>query len=704
MERMVITIIRPIAASPMNYPSLFKILLFACGLSPAVAIEFYNADFSVDGQGATHDSAGGDPLEMSPIAGENWQIRWDVDPGSDATSNSFITSGGKLISGDWGGRAIFETDPINVSALDSVIVTTLAQTVGTDVFNSGAEDFTWFYILDGGSRVSQFPIKADGPLDYSESVDVSGAGSLVVGFEFQIDGAGDGFEIYSVRVDDSVPLDLSLTLPERLAESASGGGMTEGTGQVSIAAAEGADLVIDLTSSDLTEATVPTAVTILAGQLSADFTITSVDDLEADGDQSVTVTATAEGFTDAIGTVIVEDDEIAAPTISLTADPASVSENGGISIVTIEVSSASALGYTFELSGNDPDELAVPASVTIAATETTATFAVTGADDDDSDGSQTVTITANDPAMVIAPMTLEIEVLDDEPFNAPVIAINEIRTDNIDIDTEEYLEIYGATAGYSLDRVWLIVLGDGTNDSTGFVERAYDLTGRTAVGKFFLVGNDNMTGATPDLTVGTNIFENNDSLTFLLVTDFTGARNDDLDTDNDGTLDVMPWASIIDAVSLLDTDSPPESGGFGYAESLGFIGANLAPVTGPTPAHLYRSPSGNGAWVVGPFGSDEEPALDTPGTDNGGDPVIPTKTTITGISVSRTTGQVILTASGLEGHSYAIESSLDLGQIDDWALVTEVVTESDNGDAVDVTFNDPETVIEARIFYRLLKQ
>ena len=67
----------------------------------AHAADFYTADFSVAGVGATHDT-GADPLEPSPIAGENWSIFWNVDPASDTSTNRYITEDGPLISGDWG--------------------------------------------------------------------------------------------------------------------------------------------------------------------------------------------------------------------------------------------------------------------------------------------------------------------------------------------------------------------------------------------------------------------------------------------------------------------------------------------------------------------------------------------------------------------------------------------------------------------------
>jgi hypothetical protein len=41
-------------------------------------------------------------------------------------------------------------------------------------------------------------------------------------------------------------------------------------------------------------------------------------------------------------------------------------------------------------------------------------------------------------------------------------------------------------------------------------------------------------------------------VTLLLVEGFTGSVGDDLDTDNDGTLDSAPWTRVVDDVAVSD--------------------------------------------------------------------------------------------------------------------------------------------------------
>lgn len=80
------------------------------------------------------------------------------------------------------------------------------------------------------------------------------------------------------------------------------------TGTVSRGAATAEPLVVNLSSNDATEATVPATVTILANQTSATFDITAVDDTFPDGNKTVTLTATATDATPGTFDITVTDD------------------------------------------------------------------------------------------------------------------------------------------------------------------------------------------------------------------------------------------------------------------------------------------------------------------------------------------------------------------------------------------------------------
>jgi len=71
----------------------------------------------------------------------------------------------------------------------------------------------------------------------------------------------------------------------------------------------GQALVVALTSSDVTELSVPSSVTIPAGQASATFVISAVNDPELDGIQNVTITATYAAYVDGTVGIAVLDHE-----------------------------------------------------------------------------------------------------------------------------------------------------------------------------------------------------------------------------------------------------------------------------------------------------------------------------------------------------------------------------------------------------------
>ncbi|HTD66094.1 MAG TPA: CARDB domain-containing protein, partial [Candidatus Limnocylindria bacterium] len=70
------------------------------------------------------------------------------------------------------------------------------------------------------------------------------------------------------------------------------------------------DLLVNLASSDTTEATVPVSVHIPVGSYSTNFTIASIADGVTDGNQTVTFTASAASFTSGSDTLVVSDADL----------------------------------------------------------------------------------------------------------------------------------------------------------------------------------------------------------------------------------------------------------------------------------------------------------------------------------------------------------------------------------------------------------
>lgn len=201
---------------------------------------------------------------------------------------------------------------------------------------------------------------------------------------------------------------LTVTVPLDIFSEGSGANVAVGT--VTIPAALGTDLVVSLVSSDTTEATVPPSVTIPAGQTSANFNISAVNDFLADGSQAVMITATASGYLSGQKGISVEDD-FDAP-ISVSVVPSSFNENAGPEAATgtLIIAENTLVDLTVNLNSTDTTEATVPASVIIPAGKNTVDFKVAAQDDADVDGDRTVTIQAS--ATGYTGGSIQIQVLD----------------------------------------------------------------------------------------------------------------------------------------------------------------------------------------------------------------------------------------------------------------------------------------------------
>ena len=133
-------------------------------------------------------------------------------------------------------------------------------------------------------------------------------------------------------IDDDI-LTLSLTIiPISISEN---GGTATGTisrndGNLSL------PLTVSLFSSDPSEATVPTTVTIPAGQTSVTFTVSGVDDILNDGAQIVVISATAGGYVGANDSLSVTDND--GPVIST--NMLTISEGGSVILTSAQISTS----------------------------------------------------------------------------------------------------------------------------------------------------------------------------------------------------------------------------------------------------------------------------------------------------------------------------------------------------------------------------
>lgn len=196
------------------------------------------------------------------------------------------------------------------------------------------------------------------------------------------------------------------------------------------------------------------------------------------------------------------------------------------------------------------------------------------------------------------------------------VHINEIRTEEFGssgtFDTD-YFELAG-TPNTSLAGMTYLVLGGGSAD--GQIQSVTDLSSFSLQSDgLFVAAKTGFLLGSPDAEV--NFSFSTFNRTHLLVSGFTGHFGDDLDTNDDGTLDTMPWTTIHDAVSLVNQTDPNAYGyNLYYAGSVGYVdvGPDLNDSAGPL--HIYRDPDFGGSWVIGPAAPAGLQAHDTPGSPN----------------------------------------------------------------------------------------
>lgn len=176
---------------------------------------------------------------------------------------------------------------------------------------TGGDTLSFMFSDDSGVTWTQIVGATGVPYDQgSYSWDTAG---LVTGDQymvkavFEADAAvndeshGGDFTIYA-----HVPTALGIVLPASVQENA---GVLSGTGTVVLVDAPETNVQVQLLSDDLSEVAVTNAVLVAAGQTNAAFDLFVQNDTLRDGNQLVTITASAAGYIAASQTVSVLDND-----------------------------------------------------------------------------------------------------------------------------------------------------------------------------------------------------------------------------------------------------------------------------------------------------------------------------------------------------------------------------------------------------------
>ncbi len=128
-------------------------------------------------------------------------------------------------------------------------------------------------------------------------------------------------------------------------------------------------------------------------------------------------------------------------------------------------------------------------------------------------------------------------------------------------DGSEFVEFRSTTGGAEpLTNMSLLYI-DG-DASAGSIINAVNLSAQSTGTSGILLVRDSATVLSPAPAAGTNVFVQdfnpdlqNGTYTLVLVTNFTGAVNDDLDPENDGVLNTTPWSGVVDVVGFVENDT-----------------------------------------------------------------------------------------------------------------------------------------------------
>jgi hypothetical protein len=206
------------------------------------------------------------------------------------------------------GEYVVTFAPINVS-IPTDVNETNGMVMGTlSVAPAPAADLTVSLLSSDSSRIgvpativipagqTSVPL----PLNVIDDAQLDGTEAIM------ISASADGYspDGAPVTVHDDESASLSVSLP-----SAAGEGSGAVTGTITASAAPSRDIVVALSSSLPSRMTVPATVVLKAGQTTASFLATPVDNTVIDGTQTVTVSASAMDWTSGSTPIAVRDND-----------------------------------------------------------------------------------------------------------------------------------------------------------------------------------------------------------------------------------------------------------------------------------------------------------------------------------------------------------------------------------------------------------
>jgi uncharacterized repeat protein (TIGR01451 family) len=216
----------------------------------------------------------------------------------------------------------------------------------------------------------------------------------------------------AMTVFDNESASLQVVFPGVISE---GAGWITGTVQVS--AVPTADITVSLSSSDNSQILLPLYAIIPAGQTSAVFTASIIDDTQIDAPQTVYLTAHVQNWSDGVAAVTILDDKNLNLVVTL---PAFATEGDGILTNAGKVQIAGTLptNLVVTLDSSNPVEASPPTTGLIPAGQMTGYFPLTIGHDPAITGPLPVMVTASAPGFVTELATITVLDYESPPMPA----------------------------------------------------------------------------------------------------------------------------------------------------------------------------------------------------------------------------------------------------------------------------------------------
>ena len=188
------------------------------------------------------------------------------------------------------------------------------------------------------------------------------------------------------------------------------------SGQVTINATPAADITVCLSSSDPALLSVPATVIIPQGQTSADFNAIVGNPNRINGDETVTVTAHVQNWTNGVADIDIQ--YLPSTSLSLTI-PTQARESNGLltNAGSVSISGILSTNLVVSLASSNTAKLLVPSTVTILAGRTSAVFNLTTVAGNPPSAPVSVTVSASTPGYSLA--SAAITIIDNQTPPAP---------------------------------------------------------------------------------------------------------------------------------------------------------------------------------------------------------------------------------------------------------------------------------------------